>query len=243
MDAAEVSARVAANLTAIRARVAAAATRSGRVPERVRLVAVSKTFGPEYVRAAHAVGQRDFGENKVQEAFAKQEATADLGLTWHLLGHLQSNKARKSASAFAWVHSVDRLDVLRRIDQAAVEAGARPRLLIQVDLAAEPTKFGLPVTDLRALLDVAAGCRAATVAGLMLLPPWSEHPEASRPWFRQLRDLRDALLAEGFPEGMLQELSMGMSHDFEVAIEEGATQVRIGTAIFGARPPVLPPSA
>lgn len=242
MDAAEVSARVAANLTAVRARVAAAATRSGRAPERVRLVAVSKTFGPEYVRAAHAAGHTDFGENKVQEAFAKQEATADLGLTWHLLGHLQSNKARKSAGAFEWIHSVDRLDVLRRLDQAAVEAAAQPRLLIQVDLAAEPTKFGLPVPDLRPLLDVAAGCRAARVAGLMVLPPWGEHPEAARSWFRQLRDLRDALVAEGYPDGMLQELSMGMSHDFEVAIEEGATQVRVGTAIFGARPPVASPT-
>jgi uncharacterized pyridoxal phosphate-containing UPF0001 family protein len=138
---------------------------------------------------------------------------------------------------------VDRVDVLRRIDQAAADADAHPRLLIQVDLAAELTKFGLPVADLRPLLDVAGDCRAATVAGLMLLPPWSEDPETSRPWFRKLRDLRDALVAEGYPISMLAELSMGMSHDFEVAVEEGATQVRVGTAIFGARPPVRPPLA
>ena len=241
MDAA-VYARVATNLEAVRARLAAAARRAHRTPDSVRLVAVSKTFGADFVRAAHGAGQRDFGENKVQEALAKQAATADLDITWHLLGHLQSNKARRTGGAFAWIHSVDRVDVLRRIDESAADVDAHPRLLIQVDLAAEPTKFGLPVSDLRPLLDAAGGCRAATVAGLMLLPPWSENAEASRPWFRQLRDLRDALLAEGYPTGMLAELSMGMSHDFEVAVEEGATQVRVGTAIFGARAPVLAPS-
>lgn len=230
-------ARVAANLAAIRARIATAAVRAGRSPDAVRLVAVSKTFDADHVRAAHAAGQRDFGENKVQEALAKREATRDLELSWHLLGHLQSNKTRKTAGAFGWIHSIDRIDLLQRLDQIAAEADAPVRVLVQVDLAAEPTKFGIAVDDLRPLMDAAVACQAARVSGLMLLPPWAEDPEQARPWFRRLRELRETLRADGYPADMLHELSMGMSHDFEVAVEEGATIVRVGTAIFGARPP------
>jgi PLP dependent protein len=231
----DVAQRVAVNLAAIRARLTSAAERSGRSPADIRIVAVSKTFGPEYVRAAHAVGQRDFGENKVQEALAKREATADLDVRWHLIGHLQSNKANKAAAAFAWIQSIDRIDLLRKLDAAAASAGAAPHLLIQVDLAGEDSKHGAPAEDLRTLLDQAAACDAVRVSGLMLLPPWSDDPEASRPWFRRLRELRNRLLNEGVLPQLLTELSMGMSHDFEVAIEEGATMVRVGTALFGRR--------
>lgn len=230
----DVAQRVVVNLAAIRSRLAAAAERSGRSPAVIRLVAVSKTFGPEYVRAAHAVGLRDFGENKVQEALSKREATADLDIHWHLIGHLQSNKANK-ATAFAWIQSVDRLDLLRKLDATAATADAAPNLLLQVDLAGEATKHGAPEADLRELLGQAAACTAVRVRGLMLLPPWSDDPEASRPWFRRLRELRNRLLDEGVAPQLLTELSMGMSHDFEVAIEEGATMVRIGTALFGRR--------
>jgi PLP dependent protein len=227
--------RVAANLAAIRSRIDAAAARAGRSPDGIRLIAVSKTFGPDAVRAAYAAGQRAFGENKVQEALAKAAATADLDIDWHLIGHLQGNKARKAAGGFAWIQTLDRMDLLHSLDEAAVAAGTSPRLLIQVDLAGEDTKHGLPPDAVRPLLDAAAGCRAVSVTGLMLLPPWSEDPEASRPWFGQLRAFRETLLGEGVPPAMLAHLSMGMSHDFEVAIEEGATIVRIGTALFGQR--------
>jgi len=228
-------ATIAANLAAIRSRIADAARRAGRRPEDVRLVAVSKTFGPDHVRAAWGVGQRDFGENKVQEALQKLEATADIEIRWHLIGHLQSNKARKAATAFAAIHSVDSMDLLRRIDEAAVEQQASPDVLIQVDLAGEETKHGVPEADVASIVQAALSCRAARLCGLMLLPPWFDDAEQARPYFARLRRLRDRLVADGVPAAHLADLSMGMSHDFEVAIQEGATLVRIGTAIFGKR--------
>ena len=228
-------ATIAANLAAIRSRIADAARRAGRRPEDVRLVAVSKTFGPDHVRAAWAASQRDFGENKVQEALQKLEATADIEIRWHLIGHLQSNKARKAATAFAAIHSVDSMDLLRRIDEAAVEQQASPDVLIQVDLAGEETKHGAPEADVASIVQAALSCRAARLRGLMLLPPWFDDAEQARPYFARLRRLRDRLVADGVPAAHLAELSMGMSHDFEVAIQEGATLVRIGTAIFGKR--------
>jgi pyridoxal phosphate enzyme (YggS family) len=228
-------ATIAANLRAVRERMARAAERSGRAPAAVRLVAVSKTFGPDHVRAAAAAGQREFGENKVQEALQKIGALADMEIGWHLIGHLQSNKARKAAGAFAWIQSVDSADLLERLDRAAVEEGTAPDLLVQVDLAGEATKHGAPPQEVRTILEAAGRCAAVKVRGLMLLPPWSDDAEATRPYFVRLRELRDALAAEtGHPE-RLAELSMGMSHDFEVAVEEGATIVRVGTAIFGRR--------
>ncbi len=230
--------RMAANLAAVRSRLDAAAARSGRAPESIRLVAVSKTFDADHVRAAHAAGQRHFGENKVQEALAKRAATAELDLEWHLIGHLQSNKVRKAVEAFDWVESVDRPDLLEKLDAAAADHGKSLQVLVQVDLAGEDTKHGVAPSDLRALLQVATGCTAVSVVGLMVLPPWSDEAERSRPWFRRLRELRDQLLDEGMPPAMLAELSMGMSHDFEVAVEEGATTVRVGTALFGQRAPV-----
>lgn len=226
---------VADRLSGIRARIDAAARAAGRHPSSVRLIAVSKTFPIESVREAYAAGQREFGENRVQEALQKIGGSTDLEIRWHLLGHLQTNKARKAAPAFAMVQSVDSLELLQKLDEAAAGAGATPELLIQVDLAGEATKFGVGPDEVPRLFEAAALCRAARVVGLMTLPPVPESPEDARPWFRRLRELRDGWLASGVPATMLRELSMGMSGDFEVAVAEGATIVRVGTAIFGSR--------
>ena len=233
---------IAGRLALVRSRIDGAATAAGRTPASVRLIAVSKFFPLSAILEAFAAGQRDFGENRVQEALEKIEAlqkraiSTDAPIRWHLLGHLQSNKAKRAASAFAVVQSVDSVELLQKLDAAAASAGVRPELLLQVDLAGEATKHGVPSGEARRLLDVADGCRAARVVGLMTLPPVPDVPEDARPWFRQLRELRDAWLAAGVPAAMLRELSMGMSGDFEVAIAEGATMVRVGTAIFGERP-------
>jgi len=226
---------VADRLNEIRARVAEAATRAGRSPAQVRLIAVSKTFPIDAVRAAYQAGQRDFGENRVQEALQKMDASADMDIRWHLIGHLQSNKAKKAAERVAFIHSIDGADLLRRVDAAAAAVSRQLQVLVQVDLAAETTKHGAAVGTLGAIFDEARRCQAAQVVGLMLLPPLAENPEDARPWFRRLREERDRLLDGGVPASMLRELSMGMSHDFEVAIDEGATMVRVGTAIFGQR--------
>lgn len=230
------AADIAGNLAAVRARIAAAAGRSGRTAADVTLVAVSKTFGEAHVREAYAAGQRDFGENKVQEALQKITATSDIrDVRWHLVGHLQTNKARKAAGSFAAVQSVDSMDLLRRFDAAAAELGTAPEVLIQVDLAGERSKFGAAAEQAEALVRGALDARAVRPSGLMLIPPWNENQEETRPWFVRLRELRDRLAASGIPAGALRHLSMGMSHDFEAAVEEGATIVRVGTAIFGAR--------
>ena len=215
--------------------MAVAARSAGRDPASVRLIAVSKTFPIEAVRAAYDAGQRDFGENRVQEGLQKVERSTDLSIRWHLIGHLQTNKARKAAPAFAMIQSVDTVELLERLDRAADETGHVPELLIQVDLGGEATKHGAPPAEVPRLFEAAAACRAARVVGLMTLPPVPVTPEDARPWFRQLRDLRDEWQAAGVPAPMLRELSMGMSGDFEVAIQEGATLVRVGTAIFGSR--------
>jgi PLP dependent protein len=226
---------IADRLAGIRARIAAAARSAGRDPSSIRLVAVSKTFPIEAIREAYAAGQREFGENRVQEALQKIASGADLDIRWHLLGHLQTNKVRKAAPAFSTIHSVDGVELLQKIDAAAADEGRTPELLIQVDLAGEATKFGVPPSDVPQLFDAAARCRAARVTGLMTLPPVPESPEDARPWFRRLRELRDEWRAAGVAPSMLAELSIGMSGDFEVGIEEGSTMVRIGTAIFGTR--------
>jgi pyridoxal phosphate enzyme (YggS family) len=217
--------------------MARAAGRAGRQPDDVRLVAVSKTYAIDHVRAAAAAGQLDFGENRVQEALQKIGAAPDLHVRWHLIGHLQSNKARKAAVPFACIHSIDRIDLLDAVDRAAADAGTAPEVLVQVDLAGEQTKHGATVDLVRSLVERAVQCRAVRLVGLMLLPPWLENPEDVRPYFCQVRELRDRLHGDGVPAAMLRELSMGMSHDFEVAIEEGATLVRVGAAIFGTRLP------
>jgi len=226
---------IAIRLAEVRARIAAAASSAGRDPSSVRLIAVSKTFPLDAIREAFAAGQRDFGENKVQEALQKIGASADLSIRWHLLGHLQTNKARKAAPVFAMIHSVDNVELLNKLDRAAEESGHTPELLIQVDLAGEATKYGASPAEVLRLFDAAAACRAARIVGLMTLPPAPDTPEDARPWFRRMRDLREGWLASGIPAPMLRELSMGMSGDFEVAIQEGATMVRVGTAIFGSR--------
>ena len=226
---------IAENIAAVSERIAAAAAAAGRDPHSVRLLAVSKTFSADHVRAAYVTGQRDFGENKVQEALQKIEETADLSIRWHLIGHLQSNKARKASPAFAAIHSIDSVDLLRRVDQAAADGGASPDVYVQVDLAGEETKFGAPEGDVPAIVRAALDCRAARLRGLMLLPPWYDDAEQARPYFRRLRLLHDRLVEDGVPASLLADLSMGMSHDFEVAIQEGATLVRVGTAIFGKR--------
>ena len=219
----------------MRDRIARAAARAGRDPSSVRLIAVSKTFPLEAVREAYDAGQREFGENRVQEGLQKIDGSADLSIRWHLLGHLQTNKARKAASAFAMIQSVDSVELLHKLDRGAADEGRTPELLIQVDLAGEATKFGAPPAEVPRLFDAAAACRAARVVGLMTLPPLPDTPEDARRWFRQLRELRDGWLASGVASALLRELSMGMSGDFEVAIQEGATIVRVGTAIFGER--------
>lgn len=201
----------------------------------MRLVAVSKTFPLDAIRAAYEAGQREFGENRVQEALQKLDASPELAIRWHLIGHLQSNKARKAAQHLAVVQSVDSVDLLQRLDQSANAAGRTLEVLVQTDLALEATKFGAPVETLPAIFSAAEQCTKVNVVGLMLVPPLAENPEDARPWFRRLREERDRLAASGVASPRLRELSMGMSHDFEVAIEEGATMVRVGSAIFGAR--------
>jgi pyridoxal phosphate enzyme (YggS family) len=228
-------AAISAGLADVRLRLARAAQRAGRDPSSVRLIAVSKTHPLESVLAAVRAGQTVFGENRVQEGLQKIGQSSDTALEWHLIGHLQSNKARKAATAFSCIHSIDSADLLEKVDDAALECGTRPDLLVQVDLAGEPTKYGATIETLSRVFDRAATCRAAQVRGLMVLPPFVDDPEEARPYFRQLRNIRDELAGRGVPASMLRELSMGMSHDFEVAIEEGATLVRVGTAIFGTR--------
>jgi hypothetical protein len=225
---------IAERVLAVRDRIARAAERASRAPGEVTLVAVSKTHPAEAVRAAWSAGIRDFGENRVQEAEPKIAATADLaGVRWHLVGHLQSNKARRAAALFEVVESVDSLDLARRLGRAAAEAGRTLRALVQVDLAGEETKFGLPERELVPTLEALRGAEGLRLEGLMVLPPFFEDPEGARPFFRRLRQLRDEARAAGLLAG--GELSMGMSHDLEPAVEEGATVVRVGTAIFGER--------
>jgi pyridoxal phosphate enzyme (YggS family) len=231
------AADVASQLEAVRRRIAAAAERAGRAPADVRLVAVSKTFGADLVREAAVAGQQSFGENKVQEGLEKAASLRDLPIDWHLIGHLQSNKARKAAAVFGWIESIDRPDLLRKVDEAARDAGTRPRILVQVDLAHEATKHGADEAAVADLVRAAIDAAGVDLRGLMTVPPFPATPEDSRPWFRQLRELRDRLVATGLPADRLAELSMGMSQDFEIAIEEGATMVRVGTAIFGRRVP------
>jgi len=227
---------IADRVAAVRERIARAMERASRPPGDVTLVAISKTHPAEAVRAAFAAGVRDFGENRVQEAEPKIAATADLresGLRWHLVGHLQSNKARRAAALFEVVESLDSLDLAFRLARFGAEAGQPVRALVQVDLAGEETKFGLPEAELLPALEALRGKEGLRIEGLMVLPPFLEDPERARPYFRRLRSLHDRAQVAGLLEG--RELSMGMSHDFEAAVEEGATIVRIGTAIFGER--------
>lgn len=227
---------IAERVAAVRDRMARAAERARRSPEEVTLVGVSKTHPAEAVQSAFAAGIRDFGENRVQEAEAKVAALAgfrEQGLRWHLIGHLQANKARRAVTLFDRIHSVDGIGLARRLDALVRDEGRELPVLVQVDLAGEATKHGVPEDGLRPMLEVMAGLPALHVQGLMLIPPFAEEPERTRPYFRRLRELRDEMVAGGLLQG--NDLSMGMSHDYEVAIEEGATLVRVGTALFGER--------
>lgn len=227
---------IADRVAAVRERIARAAARAGRAPADVTLVAVSKTFPGEAVREAFAAGVRDFGENKVQEAEGKIASLGDLraaGARFHLVGHLQGNKVRKALPLFDCIHSVDGEELAGRLERGAEEHGVVLRVLIQVDLAGEATKHGVPEAGLFRLLEAVAGFEGLRVDGLMILPPFSDDPEAGRPHFRRLRELRDQALARDLLRA--PHLSMGMSHDLEPAIEEGATMVRVGSAIFGER--------
>jgi len=233
---------IATNLLDVRGRIAAAAERSGRSPSDITLVAVSKTFGIDKVREAWQAGQREFGENKVQEGLQKIAGATDIPARWHLIGHLQSNKAKKAAAAFTSIQSVDSLELLQRLDDGAAsrEPGSPAlEVLVQVDFAGETTKFGAPPEAAAEIVQAALKASHLALAGLMLLPPWSDDPEQARPWFVRLREFRDRLVANGVPATAMRHLSMGMSHDYEAAVEEGATIVRVGTAIFGARTPAL----
>jgi PLP dependent protein len=223
-------------LAAVRDRIGRAAARAGRRSEDVTLIAVSKTFPASAVREAYDAGLREFGENKVQEAEAKLAGLQDLrarGARFHLIGHLQTNKARKAVAAFDRIHSVDSIELGMKLEHYAAVLGRTLHVLVQVDLGREATKTGLDEAHLHATLEQLRGCKSVRVDGLMTLPPFTEDPEGSRPFFARLRELRDRASREGLLLGV--ELSMGMSHDLEVAIEEGATLVRVGTALFGER--------
>ncbi len=223
---------IADNLEAVRERIATACARAGRPAESVRLLAVSKTYGPEAVGAAAAAGQTRFGENRVQEAAAKIPACPG-HLQWHLIGHLQSNKAAQAAQLFDWIHSVDSLKLLEALDRHAGEAGRRLEVMVQVNVSGERSKSGLAPGEVPAVLAAGSRLPHVQIRGLMTIPPLAEDPEKSRMFFRELRERRDGWAAQTGLD--LAELSMGMTHDLEVAIEEGATFVRVGTGIFGAR--------
>ncbi|MES1261301.1 MAG: YggS family pyridoxal phosphate-dependent enzyme [Acidobacteriota bacterium] len=229
---------IAQNISEVRERIAAAARRSGRQSEDVRLMAVSKTFPAEAILEAYEAEQRLFGENRVQEFASKLEKLHALaGVEWHLIGHLQSNKAGRAAEIFSAVDSVDSLRLAQRLDAAAAAAGKTLPVLIELNLGGEDAKTGLPPQspELQSILDAAPQLGHLEIRGLMTVPPYSDDPEGARMYFRQLRQIRDVIAARNMPRVQMHELSMGMSHDFEVAIAEGSTCVRLGAAIFGAR--------
>jgi hypothetical protein len=226
---------IADNLARIRERIEAAARRAGRAPGTVRQVAVSKTFGAEKIREAVEAGAQVLGENYLQEAQKKIEALGP-GISWHFIGHLQKNKAKYAVRLFDLIHSVDSLALAEELDRAAEKNGKVQEILLQADLSGEATKFGAGEGEILQMAERIQGLKNLSVKGLMTMPPFSDDPEDSRPYFRKLRSLRDRLAQMKIPGISPEDLSMGMSGDFEVAIEEGATLVRIGTAVFGPRP-------
>ncbi len=228
----EIMATIGFNMQAVRQRVADAARACGRDPAAVGLIAVSKTFGADAVAAAHACGQRVFGENYVQEAVDKIVALASLGLEWHFIGPIQSNKTRQIAENFAWVHSVDRAKIAERLSAARPDALAPLQVCIQINIGDENTKSGVAPADAPALARAIAALPRLKLRGLMTIPPASDDPAQQRRYFAELRKLKEQLAMAGVA---LDTLSMGMSADLEAAIAEGATLVRVGTAIFGQR--------
>ncbi|HVB58783.1 MAG TPA: YggS family pyridoxal phosphate-dependent enzyme [Candidatus Acidoferrales bacterium] len=224
---------ITANIERIRERLARAAARAGRGAGETTIVAASKTFPAEAIREAFETGVREFGENRVQEWESKQTRLADLDAKWHLIGHLQGNKARRAAHLFDRIDSVDRWSLAQKLDSAAEDEGKRLPVLIEVQLGNEASKSGIEEPGLAALAEGITALPRLELLGLMTIPPYFEDAEKIRPYFRRLRELRDDL--SHALDCSLPVLSMGMSHDFEVAIEEGSTEVRIGRAIFGAR--------
>ncbi len=228
---------VRARLDGIREKIATCAQRCGRSPDEITLVAVSKTHPAETLKTALSLGVTDLGENRVQEAEGKIVELGRESARWHLIGHLQANKARRAAKLFDVIHSLDNVVLAQRLDRSCEEEDrAELPVLIQVDLAGEETKTGVDPAELSSLAESVDACARLRLIGLMTLPPFFEDAEQSRPFFKRLRELRDELEEKGLFSGKGGELSMGMTNDFEVAIEEGATMVRIGTAIFGPRP-------
>jgi len=212
-----------------------AALRSGRKPEDITLIAVSKTIGPAVIQQGVDAGITNLGENRVQEAAEKVERVTGPALRWHLIGHLQSNKVRHAVRMFDVIHTVDSVDLSSRLDRIAGEMGRTPTVLVQVKLGDEPAKSGADPRSLPAILEALDSAANLRLRGLMVIPPLSESSESTRGYFKRLREIRDGL-NQGRPgDRQLADLSMGMSGDFEIAIEEGATMVRVGTAIFGSR--------
>ncbi len=224
------------NLRYVVGRIAAAAESCGRDPGEVQLIAVTKTFSAQSILAALDAGQLRFGENRIQEAEPKIHALRGIfGIEWHLVGHLQSNKAKRAAELFDVVHSLDSVKLAVRLSEASSAAGKTLRALLQVDLGHEETKYGADPREVRNIIAASSGLEGIRLDGLMTLPPFFDDPEKTRPYFSALRRLRDSLESEHAGCLGRGHLSMGMSHDFEVAIQEGATMVRVGTAIFGER--------
>jgi hypothetical protein len=233
---------IAENIAAVRERIASAAQRTGRDPEAVSLMAVCKTKPATEIRAAYQAGQRLFGENRVQEFHEKSGELRDLmsgdnAAEFHLIGHLQSNKASRAAELFDAVDSVDSVAILERLHTAALRLNKHLPILIEINIGGEDQKAGIAPDsrDLEQILQAAPQLLAISIRGLMAVPPFTDDPEGARPYFRRLAELRDRIARRKLPSIGMDELSMGMSHDFEVAVEEGSTCVRVGTAIFGAR--------
>lgn len=226
---------IAQNLAEIETRIATACQRAGRLRNEVTLIAVSKTVEPERIRAAVAAGVKVLGENRVQEALGKISELADCNAQWHLIGHLQSNKARKAVESFAAIHTVDSFKLAERLAATSGELGQRLPILIEVNVGDEASKAGVTEAEVLSLCEQVARLPHLALQGLMAVPPFLDNPEQVRPYFRRLRQLRDEAIAAGIVPASFNHLSMGMSNDFEAAIEEGATFVRIGSALFGAR--------
>ncbi|MEJ7849108.1 MAG: YggS family pyridoxal phosphate-dependent enzyme [Pyrinomonadaceae bacterium] len=224
------------NLAVVRRRIEHTAKRAGRNADEIKLVAVSKTHPTEVLLEAIAAGAASLGENKVQEAERKIDELGRDAAEWHLIGHLQSNKARKAVQLFDAIHSVDSLELAERLERICIEEGRESlSVFVHVDLAGETTKSGIAESDLPSFVEFLKECKCLKFNGLMILPPYFENAEYTRPYFRRLREIRDDLVSQNAFSNGRGELSMGMSHDFEIAIEEGATIVRVGTAIFGER--------
>jgi len=223
-------------IDAVRGRIEACALRCNRAPNEITLVAVSKTHPAEVIREAIAAGVTDLGENRVQEAESKIPEAGRHAARWHLIGHLQSNKARRAVELFGVIHSLDSVALAQRLDRMCVELNRQELpVIIQVDLGREATKSGADEAEVLQLVEALKHCQRLRLSGLMTLPPYFDDPEQVRPFFRKLRELRDELSSRRAFGDLRGELSMGMTHDYEIAIEEGATIVRVGTAIFGAR--------